>query len=332
MLRYYQKALKELKKSNDKQEAVGEVEELHHEQVVNGQTSVNNRKRKKSDQQKSCDTHVAKRDSELKKKKKRKKSKEDWTVIEAVTRHDSVDANEVRKRVKEKKKKKRKKKRLESHFHAGNSNERESFSTLFIESRIDPPIMSNNKEKTKKRKRECLTEFSGGTVNKSKHSAKTSKPQKRRDRELRDEMRESNFSCNGRTENLQALNSLESSNLIPTTNTSTFSFETSPRSSPQSSMHVSKKSSQSGKELAKENQKLKTRKKRTKDLKSTKASSTDNILNSNSNGTVVVRERAEPTLNMDKAKLREAVKISNKIHETWTISKERLEALAKEGE
>jgi len=158
---------------------------------------------------------------------------------------------------------------------------------------------------------------------------KKSKSQNRKDRETRDELQESIFSCDGGIENLHASNSLESINLIPTTNT--FSFETSPRGSPQSSTHVSKKSSQSGKESAKESQKLKMRKKRTKDLKSTKLASTDNILNSNDNGTVVVRERAEPTLKMDETKLREAVKISNKIHETWTLSKERLQALAEEG-
>lgn len=339
MLRYYQKALKELEKSSDKHEAMGkkhqamdEVEGLHYEQVVNGQTSVNKGKRKKSDLEESYDTHVTKRDSELKKKKKRKKSREDWRAIEAETRHDNVDANEVRKR----EKKKKKKKRLESEFNAGNSNGLESLSPQFNEARTDPPVMSNNKEKKRKRKRECLTEFSEGTVKKFKHSAKTSKSQKHRDRETPDKMRDSNFSFNGRID-LHASISVESSNLIPTTNTctcaSSFEIPISPRSSPQASTHVYKKSLQSGKDSAKEDQKLTTRKKRPKDLTSTKALhvSADDTLNSNDNGTEVVRERAEPTLTMDKAKLREAVKISNKIHETWTLSKQRLQALAEEG-
>ena len=327
MFRYYQKALNELEKSSVRHEVVGEVEELHYEQVVKGQTSVNNRKRKKSDQPENSDT---KGDSEIKKKGKMKKSKEDGTAIEAVTRHDNVNANEVRKREKKKKKKKKKKKikRLESDFDAGNSDGRERFSTQFNESRIDPPIMSNNKEK--KRKRECLTDLPG-IVKKGKHSPKTSKFQKRRDREACDKMQESNFSCNGRIENLHTSNSVKSSNLTATTNTFKTSFEASPGSTPQSSTHVSKKSLQSGKESAKENQKLKTRKKRTKDQKSTKPTSTDNILNDNDNGTEVVKERAEPTLKIDEAKLKEAVKISNRIHETWTLSKERLQALAEEG-
>ena len=192
-------------------------------------------------------------------------------------------------------------------------------------------------EKNRKRKRECLTEFSEGTVNISKHSAKTSKSQKHRDRETTDKIQDSNFSCNGRTENLHASISVESNNLIPATNTCTCasSFEihvnVSPESSSQSSVHVYKKSLQSGKDSAKENPKLKARKKKIKDLRSTKASSADNILNSNDNGTEFVKERAEPTLTMDESKLREAVKICNKIHETWTLSKQRLQELAKEG-
>ena len=336
MLRYYQKALKELEKSSDKHEAMGkkhqamnEVEEPHNEQIVNGQTSVNKRKRKQSDLEESYDTHVTKRDGELKKKKERKKLREDWTAIEAETRHDNVDANEVRKR-----EKKKKKKRLESDFNAGKSNGLENFSPQFNESRTDPPVMSNNKEK--KRKRECLAEFSEGTVKKFKHSAKTSKSQKHRDRETADKMRDSNFSFNGKID-LHAPISVESSNLIPTTNTCTCASSSekpvSPRSSPQSSTHVYNKSLQSGKDSAKENQKLTTKKKRPKDRKSTKALhvSADDTLNSNDNGAEVVRERAEPTLTMDKAKLREAVKISNKVHETWTLSKQRLQALAEEG-
>lgn len=282
MFRYYQKALKDLEKSNDKHEAVGEIEGLHHEQVVSGQTSVNNRKRKKSDQRESSHTHETKRDSELKKKKKRKKSIEDWTDIEAVTRHDNVNLNEVRKKEK-KKKKKKKKRRLEIDFEAGNSNDRESFTTRFNKPTIDPPIVSNNKESKKKRKWECLTEFSEETVKKGKQNLhQTSKSQKRRDRET--------------------------------------------------STHVSKKSSQSGKKSTKQDQKLKMRKKRTKDLKSSVDVSKDNFLNGNNNATEVMKERVEPTLKMDEAKLREAVKISNKIHETWTLSKERLQALAEEGE
>ena len=270
-----------------------------------------------------------KRDSEIKKKEKMKKSKEDGTAIEAVTRHENVNANEVRKRENKKKKKKKKIKRLESDFNAGNSDGRERFLTQFNESRIDPAIMSNNKEK--KRKRECLTELPEGIVKKGKHSPKTSKFQKRRDREARDRVQESNFSCNGRIENLHTSNSVKSSNLTATTNTFTSIFETSPGSTPQSSTHVSKKPLQSGKESAKENQKLKTRKKKTKDQKSTKPTSTDNIVNDNDNGTEVVKERAKPTLKMDEAKLKKAVKISNRIHETWTLSKERLQALAEEG-
>ena len=330
MLRYYQKALKELEKSSVKHEAVGEVEEPHYEQVVNGRTSVNNRKRKKSDQPETG-THLTKRDRELslKKKEKSMKSKEDWKVIEAANRHDNVNANEVRKTKKKKKKKKKKEKIKRLEFDAGNSNGRERFTRQFIESGIDPPIVSDNKEK--KRKRECLTELPERTIKKGKKSAKTSKSQKRRDRETCDEIQESNFSSNGRTENLHTSNSVESSNLIQTTSTFTSSFETSPGNSPQSSTHVYKKSSHSGKESAKENQKRKTRKEKTKDQKSAKPSSTDNILNSNDNGTEVVRERAEPTLKMDEAKLREAVKISNRIHETWTLSKEKLQALAEEG-
>ena len=338
MLRYYQKALKELEKSSDKHEAMGEkhgamgeVEEPHYEQVGNGQSSgkyYNNRKRKRSDQHESSDTHVTKTDSEL---KKRKKSKEDWTVIEEETSHDNADANEVRKR------EKKKEKRLESYFDAGNSNARESFSPQFNESRTDTSVMSNKKEK--KRKRKCLIEFSEGIVKKGKHSAKTSESQEHRDRETTDMIRDSNFSCNGRTENLPASVSVESSNLIPTTNTctcsctSSFEIPASPRSSSQSSSYVYKKSLQSGKDSAKENQKLKVRKKRSEDLKSTRASSVDdNILNSNDNGTAAKKERAEPTLTMDEAKLREAIKISNKIHETWTLSKQRIQELAKEGE
>lgn len=340
MLRYYQKALKELEKSSDKHEAMGEkhgamgeVEKPHREEVVNGQTSVNNRKRKRSDQHESSDTHVTKKDSESKKKKKRKTSKEDWTVTEAETRHDNVDTNEVRKR----EKKKKTKKRLKSDFNAGNSSGRESFSPQLNESRTDPPVMSNIKEKNRKRERECLTEFSEGTVKIRKHSAKTSKSQKHRDRETPDKIQDSNFSCNGRTENLHASISVESNNLIPATNTCTCasSFEihvnVSPKSSSQSSVHVYKKSLQSGKDSAKENPKLKARKKKVKDMRSTKASSADNILNSNDNGTEFVKERAEPTLTMDESKLREAVKICNKIHETWTLSKQRLQELAKEG-
>lgn len=330
MFRYYQKALKDLEKSNDKHEAVGGIEGLHHEKFVNGQTSVNNRKRKKSDQRESSHTHETKRDSELKKKKKRKKSIEDWTDIEAVTRHDNVNLNEVRKKEK-KKKKKKKKRRLEIDFEAGNSNDRESFTTRFNKPTIDPPIVSNNKESKKKRKWECLTEFSEETVKKGKQNLhQTSKSQKRRDRETCDETRGRNFSCNGRIENVHTSNSVESSTLTRTTNTC--SFEISPRSSPQSSTHVSKKSSQSGKKSTKQDQKLKMRKKRTKDLKSSVDVSKDNFLNGNNNGTEVMKERVEPTLKMDEAKLREAVKISNKIHETWTLSKERLQALAEEGE
>ena len=338
MLRYYQKALKELEKSSDKHEAMGEkhqamdeIEGLHYEQVVNGQTSINKRKRKKSDLEESYDTHVTERDSELKKKMKRKKSREEWPAMEAETRHDNVDANEVRKI-----EKKKKKKRLESDFNVGNSNGLEGFSPQFNESRTDPPVMSNNKEKKRKRKRECLTEFSEGTVKNFKHSAKTSKSQNHRGRETPDKMRDSNFSFNGRID-LHASISVESSNLIPTTNTctcaSSLEIPISRRSSPQSSTYVYKMSLQSGKDSAKEDQKLTTRKKRPKDLTSTRALhvSADDTLNSNDNGTEAVRERAEPTLTMDKAKLREAFKISNKIHETWTLSKQRLQALAEEG-
>ena len=325
MLRYYQKALKELEKSNDKHEAKSEVKELHNEQVVNGQTSVNNRKRKKSDEEESSHTHVTKRDGEFKKKKKRKKSKEDLTVIKAVARHDNVDTNEVRKRDK-KKKKKKKEKRLEMDSDAGNSSDRQISSSWVSESRIDPQIVPKEIKRKTKRKKECLTELSEATFKKSKHSAKISKSQKHSDKETRDDMRESNFSCNGRLKNVHTSNSMESSN--------TSSFEMSPRSSTQSSTHVSKKSSRSGKELTKENRKLKKRKKRTRDLKSTKPSSEDNLLNGNNDGTEVdvIRERVEPILEMDEAKFREAVKISNKIHETYTLSKERLQALAKEGE
>ena len=318
--------LKELEKSNHRQEATGEVEE-HHEQVVNGQTSVNNRKRKKSDQQESSGTHVRESDGEIKKKKKTKKSKKDWTAVEAVTRPDNVDANDVRKR--EKKKKKKKKKRSEIDSDPGKSNDRDSFSSQINESRIDPPFEPNDKKIKRKRKRECLTEFSKRTViNKGKHSAKASKSHKRRDRETHDEMQES-FSRNGRIENIHTLNSVESSNSIQTTNTC--NLEISPRTSSQSSTHVSKKSSQSGKRSAKESQKLKMRKKKTKGLKSAKAASEGNILNGNNNGTEVRRERVEPIPTMDEAKLKEAVEISDKIHETWTISKGRLQALAEEG-
>ena len=65
---------------------------------------------------------------------------------------------------------------------------------------------------------------------------------------------------------------MESNNLIPATNTCTCasSFEihvnVSPESSSQSSVHVYKKSLQSGKDSAKENPKLKARKKKIKDL------------------------------------------------------------------
>lgn len=327
MLRYYQKALKELEKSNDKHETKSEVKEPHNEQVFNGQTLTNNRKRKKCDERESSHTRVTKRGGELKKKKKRKKSKEDLTVIKAVARHDNVDVNEVRKRDK-KKEKKKKEKRLEMDSDAGNSNDRQISSSRFSDSRIDPQIVP--KEIKRKRKRDCLTELSEATFKKSKHSAKISKSQKHSDKETRDDMRESNFSCNGRIENMHTSNSMESSNFIQTTNTS--SFEISPRNSTQSSTHVSKKSSRSGKESTKESQKPKKRKKKTRDLKSTKPSSKDNLLNGNNDGTEVVRERVEPMLKMDEAKFREAVKISNKIHETYTLSKERLQALAEEGE
>lgn len=320
-------ALKELEKSNDKHEAKSEVKEPQNEQVVNGQTLTNNRKRKKSDEQESSHTHVTKRGGELKKKKKRKKSKEDLQVIKAVARHDNVDVNEVRKRDK-KKEKKKKEKRLEMDADAGNSNDRQISSSRFSESRIDPQIVP--KEIRRKRKKDGRTELSEVMFKKGKHSAKISKSQEGSDKETHNDIEESNFSCNGRKENIHTSNFMESSNLIQTTNTSR--FEISPRSSTQSSTHVSKKSSRSGKESTKESQKLKKRKNRTRDLESTKTSSKDNRLNGNNDGTEVIRERVVPMLKMDEAKFREAVKISNEIHETYTLSKERLQALAKKGE
>lgn len=89
----------------------------------------------------------------------------------------------------------------------------------------------------------------------------------------------------------------------------------------QLSVYVYKKLLQFGKDLVKENLKLKVRKKKIKDMRLIKVSSVDNILNSNDNGIEFVKERVELILIMDELKLREVVKICNKIYEIWIFFK-----------
>ncbi|KAJ7360330.1 Homeobox protein Nkx-2.1 [Desmophyllum pertusum] len=93
------------------------------------------------------------------------------------------------------------------------------------------------------------------------------------------------------------------------------SYEISPSgsSSLQSNTHHSKKVSGG--------RKKKRKNKRTEDLTTNK----DDLANGNYNKT------DSANLTMDKAKLREATVISNQIHETPSLSKERLETLAKQG-
>lgn len=66
---------------------------------------------------------------------------------------------------------------------------------------------------------------------------------------------------------------------------------------------------------------MKVRKKKVKDMRLIKVSSVDNILNSNDNGIEFVKERVELILIMDELKLREVVKICNKIYEIWIFFK-----------
>ena len=308
MLRYYKKALKELEKSTDKHQEVGELGELHQEQDL----ADNRIKLKKSDEQEK------KRDKKLRREKKKKKTLEDLTMID----HDRADVREVRKK---KKKKKKERRHLKIDVGAVNSGGREGFKSQYDKLRVsDSSVVSSNKEIKKKRKRESLTEFSEGAVKKSKHSVKTSKSHKDRDKEKFEEMH-GIISSEQRTENVDA--SLESSTLEQRTHSS----EISPKTT-----HHSKKSSLSGKDHASKgkDRHQKKRKKEKDNVTMTTAMNGNNLVNGNN--TEVVKSRVEPTdtlnIKIDKEKQREATVISNRIHETWTLPEERLKKLAEEGD
>ena len=329
MFRYYQKALKELEKSTDKQQAVAELGEQHYERNVIDHASVNNQKRKKHDERDRYHKREKKRDKKLRKTEKRNKTMEDLTTIEAVTKHDHANVSEVRKKTK-----KKKRRHLDSDAEAANSSDRERCTTQFDKSRVtESSIVSSNNEIKKKRKRKSVTEFSERAVKKSKQSVQTSESRKHRVKEKCDEMHESDFSCNQRTENMHTT-SAESSTLEQKTH----NLEISAGSSPQPNSHLTKKSSLSGKQhiSTERGKQQKKRKKRTDNLMAGIAVDKDNFLNGSDNKKEVTKSRVGPTIisniKIDEAKLREATAISNKIHETWTLPEERLKALAEKGE
>ena len=309
MLRYYKKALRELEeKNNEKHQAVGELAERYGGEVENSRESSHK--------------HGNKRDKELKRKKK-KRTKTTETALE--TRHDHL-ADEERKKTKKVKKRKRK----EIDVDATNSDDRESCKTKLQKPRTDPQTVSNNKEVKKKRKREYLSEFSEEDVKKIKHactcSVQTTESEKHRHEEKCGEIY---ISCNQRTEN--AHTSVESSTL----ERSRYSYAISPSgSSLQSSTRHSKKAS--GKVCTKEGHKKKEKRRNKLKMREDLTANKVDLADGNDNKTDVIESVVEPsfisTINMDKAKLREATVISNIIHETKRVSKERLQALAKQGE
>ena len=321
MLRYYKIALRELEeKSNGKYQV---EEHYYHKQDLNNGGEVEGCRddlSKESKVRESSHKKGNKRDRELRRKKKKRKK---TTETALATKHDHV-ADENRKKTK-----KEKKRRLENiDVEATTSDERESCKTKFHKSRTEPQIVSNNKKIKKKRKRDYLSELSEGAVKKIKHSVQTTESEKHRDEEKCDDIF---LSCNQRTEDVHT--SVESSTLAR----SRYSYVIAPSgsSSLQSNTHHSKKAS--GKVSTKEGHKKKEKKRRNKmreDLTTNKVVLVDgnNYYNNAIDSIVEPSFIILSTIKMDKAKLREATVISNKIQETSRISEERLKALAEQGE
>lgn len=329
MFRFYQKALRELEESSDEDVAVGEIEEHLHKQVENSEHSVNNsgegedkrdKRHKMSDKQENLSTetksrkkshkHKKKREKELRKKRKRKKTSGDLTTIEAAI--DERGGNEIEKKVKEKKKR-----RLGIDVEAFNTSGSESYETHFQKSRHDPAIVSNKKEKKKKRKREGLSELPEGTVKKHKQSLQLSTQSEKHGGN--DKCGGRHTTCNQRTDDRQVSLAQSMQKRSKHDNVVTQG------NSLQSNTHLSR--DESGKVSKKLDQKKKRNKRKEDSMKNKTVN--ESVLNGSSSG-VVKNSRVEP--NMDKAKLREATKISDKIHETWKVSQKQLNKLKEEGE